>query len=498
MRPEDINNPDQGPIPSAGQREPFPVQPQSPVSNFSVPGIPEPSYGSGLMPSLPDVNMGGFGPVRQRQQNKRKLFAVSAALLVVLLGSSAAAYYGFVIPNKPESVWKTALTRTSQGYDKLVSYQEQHPDVKGVTAKGNFKASGEFATDGTFELQSYDKDATFKFDVGAITTRVNVEGRLIGTENSKNPDIYLKASGLKGASTLVGEEYGQFLERLDDQWYAVDHTLLDNLESQALKQDGAGINSAAGFTANDAVQVQKAIAEVNRQYVFTTDPNKAVLSVVKNVGKQQRDGRAVYHYEVGLHKQHTKDYANALVDRLQNTPVTKFLDGKKLRDVIAMSELTKSIDSYSETDTADVYVDMATKLVRTIRIQDKKDAANYVELTMPYTGGDTLPVVLTVHGKDDTDGQAGGATFKLNTDLGQYKGDMSIDFTLAAGGGSKASETGNFKMTFSENKTALKVEKPTGAKSLNGLLSGLLGSFNSGDNAATSDLIDVTDDSSSI
>jgi hypothetical protein len=240
---------------------------------------------------------------------------------------------------------------------------------------------------------------------------------------------------------------------------------LESLSTGVQQQQGTD-NSP--LTPDDYTKVAQTVGTVSKEYVFTTDSNKAVLTVVKEVGKEKQDGRNVYHYEVGLHKQHTKDYLNALVDALQNTPAVKLTNGQKIRDAINMDALLKSIDSYKESDTAQVYVDLGTKLVRVVRFEDTSNKQNYLELAFKYTGGDVLPFMLTTH--DATQKEAGTLTlaFNLNKKTNAADGNLLYEAPVSENSQEKAKFSAKFTAT--PNNNQLTVEKPAGAKSLYELL----------------------------
>jgi hypothetical protein len=440
----------------------------------SVIGQPQPSWQQAT-PSQP----GSFGAVSgaavspRTGGKKRKLTLLIAGMAVLLIGSGAAAYYGVLVPNKPENLWKTALDRTAIAYDTLVTDSNQKfKDAHGITAKGDYKLEGSFATDGTLELQTYDQNAMFKFDVGVVGTRVNVEGRLLDAANSSNPDVYVKASGLKSLSGLAGDDYGQMLTELDNKWIGADHTFLDTIESMALKEGAQSTDES--LTTDDMTQIYKAVGEVNRQYLLTTDPNKAVLTIAERVGAEEQDGRSVYHFKVGLHKQHTKDYVNALVDRLQTTPLKKVLGEQKLADIIDKQQILKTIDEYKESDTADVYVDKGTKLIRTIRITDKKDNKEYVEIKIPYTGGNDIPAVVTLSGKvDESSDKVGSVVFNLNTNTDTGDGKLKVRYDFPAADANSKRETGTVNVTMNINNTKLNLQKPTDVTPVTELFGGL-------------------------
>lgn len=453
-------------------QQPAPVTVMSPFGpQQSYQGTPQAAQGIGMP----------YQPQPQKGARKRLVLASAVGLGVLLVGSSTAAYFGYLVPNKPENLWATALKRTGDGYDKLISYSDQNKDAKSATFKGDIKLSGSFATDGTLEGQADAKNAVFKGDIGIVTSRLNVETRVIDVANSENPDIYVKASGLKGLDSMIGT--GTMLNSFDNQWVVIDHTFLDNTQKAALDEGGlSGISGAdvSQLTPDETTQIAKAVGEVNKQYLFTTDDSKAVLRMVKSVGKEKQDDRDVYHYVVGLDKQHTKDYLNALATRLDSTPLKKMLSGKSVKDAVQLDDLLKEVDKYNDGDTADVWVDSKMKLVRTVRFTDKKTPTDYLELGLHYTGGDSIPFVLKFHAEED--GQLGTVNASVTVNTKTNVTDLAFDFDVVMDKESKQHETGKGTLSITPSSNAIKVDKPASAKSLQELI----GTFYGGSTGAGS------------
>jgi hypothetical protein len=494
MQPND--QPQQGPDPSSNDvpaQAPTPqvIAPQQTVppagDSMSVPVDPQPTP-QNVSPVQNTPNVAGPAPMQKSRWPKKRLALLAVGLVVLLGGSASAYYFGVVVPNNPENLWQTALDRTAKGYDELVKYADTNKDAKGVHVSGDYKVEGSYTTDGTFDVQTYEKNGLVKFDVGVVGSRVNVEGRFIAAANSDNPDIYVKATGIKGLGSMLGE-FAPLAQQYDDQWIFVDHTLLDNLESTALKQAGdKNAAPATTLTGDDVTKIAQAVGEINKEYIFTTDSNKAVLTVVKQVGKEQKDGRSVYHYETGIHKQHAKDYVNALVDRLQNTPATKLTNGQKIRDAVDVDSMLKSIDNYKDSDTAHVYVDMKTKLIGIVRIDTGDKKQDYIEVSQNYQGGDVVPFKLALSNNENDGATTMVMGLNINKKSNTADGNLAVE-----GPGEKGEKTkANMKFTVSPNNKALDVQKPQNAKSIyellgpamSGMLSGSVDdTSNSGANA---------------
>lgn len=399
------------------------------------------------------------------KKKKRTLFAGIAIALVVILGGSAGAYFGIVVPNKPENIWKNGLNNTAEAYDRIVSSAQKREEKKGGTVKGNFKLdSKDIAFDGNIDAKYYEKNADIKVDAGSSGVRFNLAALTTVPDGAKNPDVYLKVTGLKGIDTLLGDSaagVGTALASYDNQWYVVDHTLLDELEKNAAKSQSQ--SSIPSFSKDDLNALYTAIGKVNREYIFTTDQSKAVLKNTENIGKEKFDDRDAYHFKVAYNKDNLKAYTNAMYGELKNT---------KLKDVITEDSLKQTLASIDKLDgkqQADAWVDMDTKLIRNVRIP-VDESGSTLDIGQKYNGGDEVPYSIALNSKEK--GEEG--TFNILVTTRNNSDD--ITFKLDGNG-----VDGNDKVTFGMNATLspnndkVNVQKPEGAKSLLEAYSQLLG-----------------------
>ncbi|MES2971556.1 MAG: hypothetical protein V4702_04500 [Patescibacteria group bacterium] len=389
---------------------------------------------------------------------KKKLLLVSlVGAIIVLLGGGAGAYFGVIVPNKPENVWKKALSNTADGYDKLIEYSQKQKDIKGIKAKGNLKLEGTAAGDGNIEATTFEGNGKYKFDIGFAGSRYELEALTTMPEGAKTPDLYFRVKGLKGIGGLLQAsplaETGAQIENLDSQWIFVDHTLFDQLASTA------GGPADAQLTDEDINAIARAIGEVNREYLLSDSPDKRVLTVAEQIGKEDRDGRSTYHYKVGLNKENLKKYLTALKEKLKTTKIKDLASEQQYNDFF--DEMVKSIDkeAIDEKDTADVWVDMKTKLIRYVRFTDEKERENYVELGLLYNGGDEYPFVINVNAPK---GEEGSGTGSLKTTLNTRANTVKINLLVDVLGEAKEKITG--ELLFEPNNEPIEVTKPEGAK----------------------------------
>ncbi len=452
--PDDITNSSTGPTTGS------PDQPTNSIeSNAPPPTMTE----TPLSPS-PQVPM--YGP---KKSNKKKLLLGIVIGLIILIGGSAGAYFGTILPNKPENIWKTALENTADGYDRLVEYSNTKKDIKGIKAKGSLKFEGTAAGDGKIEAQTYEGNGKYNFDIGFAGSRYVLEGLTTVPEGAKSPDMYFRIKGIKGLGTFLQDspfaETGPFLDSLDGQWIFVDHTLFDQLASAASQQ------STPTLSRDDINTIAKAIGEVNRDHLFTDALDKRVLTVAQQIGREDRDGRSTYHYKVGVNKDNLKRYITALKERLKQTKLKDLFGEQSYNEYF--DNMLASIDrtNFDAGDTVDVWVDTKTKLIRIIRFTDKKQSENYAEIGLLYDGGDEYPFLLDFHFPKDS--QPGTASIKttLNTSTDTVKIDLLADLT----GEEKEKITG--ELTLEPNNQPVEVTKPEGAKPIMEIIGALYGGF---------------------
>jgi hypothetical protein len=442
--------------PTPDNSTPQPTEPTSYSTPPVTPATPQPS------PIAPTVST----PSGRRFNFKRlKLgtLPLVAIIVALLLGGSAAAYFGLVVPNKPENLWPKALSNTSKAYDSLVADTKQQKEIKGGTIDGSYKVdTSEMTADGTFKAAFYDKTGTGNLTVGTAGARFNLDVVTLPAGDASYPDVYVRVSGLKGLGGIFGGST-EGLDTLDNQWFVVDHTLFAQLQKE---KDSS---SAPKITKDDIVAIEEAIGRVNRDYLFSSDPSKAVLKVAKNVGKETKDGRSTYHYLVGYDKEHLKAYVTALHGELKKTKIGTISkdDYDKQFDLQA---ILKDIDKADGNATVDTWVDLKTKLIRSVRFTDTKNKENQLEVSLNYNGGSSLPFVITFKSKEAENDGTG--TLKLTVDSKLQTSDLNFDFVTNTNG---QMYSGNIKALFKASDAKVNATKPDNVKSITEVLGPLLG-----------------------
>jgi hypothetical protein len=478
--------------PESSTNDPNKEQPDQPAGQVFTPGLPlqPPPAANSLTSTQPVMSASSM---QSEQEKKKKGFrpskklALTGLVPLLLAGSGAAAYFGYIVPNKPDNVWRTALTNTGKGYDKISTYATSKKDVKAFSANGSFKVSGSTAADGAFKGESDGKSGQLTGSISAAGLKVNYDMRAIESPGN-SPDIYFKLDGIQGLGDLVGGYAGllgadsskasKALNGLNGQWYFIDHSLFD--------QYAKGNNGDLQISSADVSQVLKAFGDSSKQFLFTDDPDKMAVVVKQYVGKEKQDGRDVYHYKVGVNKENLKAYNKSLCDNLLKTKLIKLFEngGSGDQDLSQQCYDTADIDKIKNGQTADAWVDLRTKLIHKIRIAEPKNANNYTDIIQDYQGGDEFPFSLGFHTQESVDSginklssskpetSTGLISMKLNMKTNTFSADANYATT------GTSADKGNFKIIIAPSNDQVKIEKPSSSKTIIELMNDLgLGSF---------------------
>jgi hypothetical protein len=468
---DEVAAPEASPAPAAGQVPDLtsPAKPADPVPAVdpaeSAPTDESPELSVPAGPAEPVVNGVPAAPSRPHRSRRWLVPLVVFVVLVLLAGGYV---FGFYLPNMPANVYKQALNNTAAGYDSLVHYSQSQAaqSYKGYKLDGSFKISGGGdAGDGTLSGQSDGKNGTGKLDFDLMGQKFTANVRVITASGQTNPDVYLQLTGIKGALDAYGLNA---LDSLDGQWLTIDHTLFDSVAGNA-----AGGN-AAKLTVPTAKQAQDMLAKVgtvNRDYLFTTRSDTAVLTNKKYLGKSTQDGRQAYGYEVGYNKAHLKAYVSSLGKALDssqlNTWAKQVYDGKSLSDVLDLTQMQKDVDNLKGSETFRLYVDAKTKLVSRLEFTDRSDNSTFF-ITQNYTGGSVYPFSVGISGSPESNGTL---RFQLDTKTNTYTFDLSMTPGTKATGGESVTATAHLSVKPTNDN--VKVTAPAGAKSITNVLNEL-------------------------
>ncbi|QQS18572.1 hypothetical protein IPL68_00450 [Candidatus Saccharibacteria bacterium] len=279
------------------------------------------------------------------------------------------------LPNRPESLFSSSLQRSGQAADKLVDYMKTADTSASETYNGTvaLQSSG-VSLDATIKGEGDQENAKLTMDANVAGQKFTADMVMVDAAQSDMPDMYMKVGGVK---SMLEEAGGAQLAALDGQWIGIDHTLLDSYLN--MQEEQLGTNSSMPTTPTNE-QLKDALTKmqaVNKQYLFSGDKDKAVVTYKKYVGKETKNGRDVKHYTAGYDKAHFKAYVEAVAKALDESKLNDWAKqqdgGKKISEMLNVSELTSSIDKMKADDTFDMYVDVKTKLVQSLVFTMKED-----------------------------------------------------------------------------------------------------------------------------
>jgi hypothetical protein len=397
---------------------------------------------------------------------KKILIPIIVAVLV--LGGTAAAYFGYYM--NPSVIYSQSLKNTGKGYDTLINYADQQSKLgnKDYTGTGSYKiTTAGSSTDGKLAFKGNGENGDLTFDVGFGGTRINADIRTVKSSGT-TPDLYVKASGIKGLGTLTGmPQLDPELAKLDNNWIVIDHTLFDSLTASTAQ---AATPTTTSPTREQVIDEAHAFGKVNQQYLFSTDKDKAVTKVVKKYGVETVDGRKTYHYKIALQKDNVKKYILAQRDALKATTLNDWLKKNKYDTPVyaGFNDAANSTKDIKSSDTFDMWTDVNRRLVYKVRFNDTTNPAdNYVDVGLNYKGGSDYPFFIA--GKSKDSGSTTTFSFVAAVNTKTNNTDLKLDLKTDGSDGVTITSDFNFK----PSTTAIKIDKPSAAIPLSQVLTDL-------------------------
>lgn len=268
------------PEPSTPPLPPPPEQPTvlPPPPAQSAPSVtqsPLPQTSPAFMqPSTPmPPESAKTGRIHRWLSNPKTIFMVPIAL-VLLIGGGAAAYFGYIVPNQPQTKLVSALAN---------ALNEDKGTIEG-SLEGQFKDSGEnIGYNIAYTFAADEKNALVKADIGVAGAKFPAEMRIV------DDNLFFKIGGLASVSSLPGladdptaQQFLPILEGIDDQWYEIDKSALATGESA-----DANCTDAFNVKLND-----------NDKKILKKAFKQSPPLVIKSTAKTEVEGQKVTKYEV--------------------------------------------------------------------------------------------------------------------------------------------------------------------------------------------------------
>jgi hypothetical protein len=230
-----------------------------------------------------------------------KKFIATIAILLIVLGASVAAFFVLGAASNTNKLWDRALQNTAIGYDQLIAYSKEQKDIKGGNLEADFEyKSADTDYDGKLETKYYEKNSSTKLDMGKAGSRIKLEMLTNISPVAKHPDVYAKINGLENINRIFGDQkrdINDTTNEYNDKWLVLDHTYLDEQSADSITTDSS-LPVAGLPSRGDVISAAETVGKINREYLFTSDPAKAVFTVSESIGKEDLDGRQTQHYTV--------------------------------------------------------------------------------------------------------------------------------------------------------------------------------------------------------
>lgn len=403
-------------VPATEERE-LPAGDQTSFAQPSVSSQPTPEVASGVLqpehpqPTIqPTFAAGGLvsgqsyntSQSTPRRPKKALLIGGIAAGVVMLLGVGFV--FGLYLPSKPENVYRTGLDRSGKAMDKLIveaTKKEKLEEFKNadISASAELNFAGEKYT-GSLTSKYDQKKGIHTVSFASDTPdskQQNISAKLL-TEVSDSglPSLYFQLSG-----TSLLEGFFPAAKEYDGKWISISKEYLESLGLDMKDISTSGNENE--FKTEDAIELVNVASKVTREYVLTSDKEKAVLQNKRYIGKEKLEGIDAQHYEVGVDKGHAKDFCKALITEIVATKAYKKIPGvnsdtaDKERDD-AIKGCQEGVDrDIKDDDVFEMWIDTKYKLIHKIRIPDEDDKNSYLDIGQMYKGGDDISFFIALH-----------------------------------------------------------------------------------------------------
>ncbi len=396
--------------------------------------------------------------MKTKKRPGRKLLLLGSLLVVFLVGGAAAAYVS-VFNKSPEEKFYSALGNTGQA---LESFLDAEPRGETMNVNGSLNLSSPIAVDGSVEGKYANGNGMFTADIGGFGVRVNAEVRSQAVEGSDAPDIFVKLDGLKGVEGLLGafagesvaQQVGPAIDLIDTKWIAVDHTIFE----QAVAQD----DELPMLSEEEVEEIKNRALQPITERLLGSGDDKAVFTVVEELGSEEFDGVSTEKLRVGVNKDNFIAFLKEYEAVVNETKLKDLLEAAYPRSADEPIPFDEIDEAFADVDFANAKADVwvaSDKYIRNVRIYTNQEdtSTNYLDIMIPYEGGDDIPVMLKATIDDDgaTGELTSGVTFNTQT------GDISFSYDVDMGGSVAVKSSGELSFTSSDE--AVDVSAPDDA-----------------------------------
>lgn len=487
LQPEENTSTDPTPVPVNDSPQlnneveeistPTPVSPAEPITEAplqaeasamppATPPVSEPSVGGSDQPPVDN-----FVPITNTEPKKSKLkkILIIVIAVILLLVAGVGAYFGLVVPSKPENVYNSAMGRSGKVFKSTVdSYtsQEYLNKIKKTETNANFKyESKDLNVDGKLNVKSDTKNSTSDLEINSPLGKITSKAITITPDGSEFPDAYFQVNGLKAVTPIIGMPQ---LESLDGKWIEINHTLFKQIVAQSSSN-----GKYDPIKAEDVTDLANKLAQSTVDRAFGTDKTQAVFINTKFVGKETVDGKKTNHYIVKVNKDNLKAYYKTVIETTYSSNIFKKMNPDAKQEDLdkqknqAIETANKSVDSIGDQDTFDAWIDRSSKLIYKVKISDKTNNKNFIEIGQNYKKGDDIPMFVKITTDEENS--------KSNTDIKITANKKSSNLKLEGVSEFTGSISGKatYGLEINPYTGEIKAEKPTGTVPITDVLKAL-------------------------
>ena len=334
---------------------------------------------------------------------------------MAVIALSLGTVFGYYLPNKPENVYKTGLSRSGEVLGKLVTQsteKDKLQQVKKAELDGLLEVSSNLGGDfnGTFNVKldptKSDGHLDFKMkdpDQGQGDQTLGLKFLTDLQKDKRFIDLYFQLTGLK---TLGVDAFVPGITDYDGKWIAVEAEYLESLSGEFIPP--AEQKNKENISSEEVAQLIRAISDVSNEYLFTADPDKAVFENREYLGKEKtEEGINAFHYKVGVNAAHSVAYCKALSEKILPQPAVRKIanaDDKQIEDYkkSAIEDCDNSSKDIKPDETFEMWIDAKYKVIHKVRFYSEKDKKDeYTDVGQIYTGGDKLALFTKYHQDKD-------------------------------------------------------------------------------------------------
>ncbi len=353
----------------------------------------------------------GFAAGLSAPRRPWKMIAVIIAAVLILVGGGV---FGYYLPNRPSSVWSTGMSRSGKALAAMVEkaaepktverYQQSKMQLEASLTWGG--STGKLVWNGA----SDDKNSKGKLvlsssggsgDFASADYEGTLEYLLKYTDTKQLPDLYFKASDLKNISL---EDYNPQLAAYVNKWIFVG---ADSLKDFYPYFEAGEVDKNKRINSQDVADAAKILSETIRDYVLTSDGEKAVIVQKSFVGNETVDGVKAYHFKAGINRENAKKYCEVFVQKMSATSLyTKLADSEAQTEENKKAGIKSCQDgvdaTFKDEYVYDVWIDGKYKLINKIRIPAEQGSdQSYTEIGQHYKGGDVISLFTRYHAGGD-------------------------------------------------------------------------------------------------